>query len=264
MKRRVLVLLGVAAWSSPALAEDLRVHVAAGGAQAVGPHRQREFGPGGTGEGTVELPATSAIGVQASAGAIVLSKGDAPNDPGIQRSGTGAAYFGTLGVRVRPFAASRVAGPWIDANGGVAQTGDATRPAASAHLGWDFRISRDIRVDFGPFVGYTHILQPNAELRDSDARILSVGIALSLGAKEPARPAAPPRIEPTPAPTSRDADKAVEAIDICGDGEAWNAEDECGPDVRLVENRILLDDVIHFDFDSARIQTRSHRLVRKI
>src|SRR5687767_15983620 len=99
MKRRVLVLLGVTAWASPALAEDLRFHVAAGGAHAVGPHQQREFGPGGTGEGTVELPATSAVGVQATGGAIVLGKGAAPSDPSLERSGTGSAYFGTLGIR---------------------------------------------------------------------------------------------------------------------------------------------------------------------
>lgn len=243
--------------------------MAAGGAHAVGGTQQNEFGTGGTGAGTVELPATSRLGVQATAGAFVLSKGEAPKDAAIAETSTGAAFLGTLGVRLRAYGATRVAGPWIDGNVGVAHTGDLTRPAFDAHLGWDVRVSRTSRVDVGPFVGYTQVFQPNDNLRSSDARILSAGIAISLGAKERARPAEPPSAEkplpppPPPMPIIEDHDGLADATDVCKDGEAVG-EDGCGDGVRIFEDRILLEDVVHFDFDSARIRSKSHPLVKKI
>lgn len=263
--------MALLAWSARASAEEPRVHVAAGGAHAIGGSQSSEFGAGGAGSGTVELPATPRIGVQASAGALVLSKGDAPKDAGIAPTSTGAAFMGTLGVRVRAFGATKVAGPWIDSNVGVAHTGDLTRPAFDAHLGWDVRVSRTSRIDVGPFVGYTQIFQPNSELRGSDARILTAGISISLGAKERARPAEPPSAEkplpsiaPPPPPVFvQEHDEIAEAVDVCKDG-APPTEDGCGDGVRVYEDRILLEDVVHFEFDSARIHRRSYPLVRNI
>jgi outer membrane protein OmpA-like peptidoglycan-associated protein len=275
MKRRFsFVGLAILGWSASAAAEDPRIHVAAGAAQAVGGTQGSEFGTGGAGSGTVELPVASRLGVQASAGTVVLSKGDAPKDPTIAATSTGAAFLGSAGVRIRAFGATRVAGPWIDSNIGVAHTGDLTRPSFDAHLGWDVRVSQGSRIDVGPFLGYTQIFQPDAELRGSDARILTAGIAISLGAKERARPAEPPSGEkplpPPPAPPGvvgaqpqEDHDALAEAWESCPDGEPI-AEDHCVGEVRLFENRILLDDVVHFEFDSPWIRQRSHRLVQKI
>ena len=271
MKRPVVIAcLALLAWSARASAEEPRVHVSAGGAHAIGGSQSTEFGAGGAGSGTVELPATSRIGVQASAGALVLSKGDAPKDAGIAPTGTGAAFMGTLGFRVRAYGATKVAGPWMDTNVGVAHTGDLTRPAFDAHLGWDVRVSRTSRIDVGPFVGYTQIFQPNSELRGSDARILTAGISISLGAKERARPAEPagaekprPQLAPPPPIFVQDHDEIAEAVDVCKDG-APPTEDGCGDGVRIFEDRILLEDVVHFEFDSARVQRQSHALVRNI
>jgi len=271
MKRlAVLTSLALLAWSARATAAEPRVHVSAGGAQPVGGSQASEFGTGGVGMGTVELPATARIGVQASAGALVLSQGDAPKDVGIAPTGTGAAFLGTMGLRFRAFGATKVAGPWIDSNVGVAHTGELTRPAFDAHLGWDVRVSRTSRIDVGPFVGYTQIFQPNSELRGSDARILTAGIAVSLGAKERARPAEPagvekplPQLAPPPPVFVQDHAEVAEAFDVCRDG-APPTEEGCGDGVRLYEDRILLEDVVHFEFDSARIRYQSHPLVRNI
>lgn len=272
MKRpAVVTCLSLLAWSSHALAVEPRVHVAAGGAHALGGPQSSEFGAGGAGTGTVELPATSRLGVQAGAGALVLSKGDAPKDSGLAPTGTGAAFMGTMGVRLRAFGATRVAGPWIDSNVGVVHTGDVTRPAFDAHLGWDIRVSQTSRIDVGPFVGYTQIFQPNAELRGDDARILTAGLSVSLGAKERARPAEPPSRErplpqmaPPPPPVFvQEHEEVAEAVDLCKDG-APPTEDGCGDGVRIFEDRILLDDVVHFEFDSAKIHKKSHGLVRNI
>jgi outer membrane protein OmpA-like peptidoglycan-associated protein len=262
-------LLGISAVTTSAFAEEPRFHANAGGAHAVGGSQSSEFGAGGVGGGTVELPATSRVGVQASAGALVLSKGDAPSDPSIARTSTGAAFLGTAGVRVRAYGATRVAGPWMDGNVGVAQTGANTRPTFDAHIGWDFRVSRNSRLDIGPFVGYTQIFQPNSSMREDDARVLSAGLSISIGAKERARPVTPVGPEqgpppPPPPPALEDHDKLAEAVDVCPDGEAPSAEEGCGGEIRIFENRILLDDVVHFEFDSAKIRARSFRLVRRV
>ncbi len=272
MKRPVaFACLALLVWSARASAEEPRVHVSAGGAHAIGGAQASEFGAGGAGAGTIELPATPRIGVQASAGALVLSKGDAPKDAGIAPTGTGAAFMGTMGLRFRAFGATKVAGPWIDSNVGVAHTGDLTRPAFDAHLGWDVRVSRTSRIDVGPFVGYTQIFQPDSELRGSDARILTAGISISLGAKERARPAEPqgaekplPQLAPPPPPVFvQEHEEVAEAFDVCKDG-APPTEDGCGDGVRIYEDRILLEDIVHFEFDSARIRRQSHPLVRNI
>jgi outer membrane protein OmpA-like peptidoglycan-associated protein len=267
-------LLGVTAvvttTQTAARAEDPRFHANAGGAHAVGGTQSNEFGAGGVGGGTVELPATSRVGIQASAGALVLSKGDAPKDPTLARTGTGAAFLGTAGVRVRAYGATRVAGPWMDGNVGVAQTGQNTRPTFDAHIGWDFRVSSTSRLDIGPFLGYTQILQPNSAMREDDARVLSAGLSISIGAKERARPAQPvgpenKQPEPPPPPAfEADHDKLAEAVDVCPDGEAPSSDEGCGGEIRVFENRILLDDVVHFEFDSAKIRARSFRLVRRV
>lgn len=270
MKRApYFICVAILAWSGHALAGDPRFepnfHVAAGAGHAVGGAQSSEFGSGAVGSAAVELPITSRTSAQASAGALVLSKGESTTAPGVAETSTGAAFLGTLGVRLRAFGPTRVAGPWMDSNVGVAGTGGLARPAFDAHLGWDFRVSRASRIDVGPFLGYTQIFQPNSALREDDARVLSVGIALSLGTRERARPAEPvgPEAPPPPPPTP-DREGIVEAEDVCPDGEP-PSDDGCNVgEIRIVENRLQLDDIVHFEFDSAKIREKSHRLVRKV
>jgi outer membrane protein OmpA-like peptidoglycan-associated protein len=262
MKRPITVAcLSALSWTAPALAEDARVHLAAGGAHALGGTQQSEFGPGGAGTGTLELPVTGRAGVQASAGALILSKGSAPKDPSIAEHGAGSAFLGTIGMRLRAYGASRVAGPWIDGNVGVAQTSVSMRPAFDAHIGWDVRVSHSSRIDVGPFVGYTQIFQHESALRNSDARILTAGISVSLGATERARPAEPPSVEPLPPPVPYVVEPPAAPVAAPAPP---SCTDDCVDTVRVVENKIILDDVVHFEFDRARIREESHRLVRKV
>lgn len=260
----VAAVLGAA---SRASAEEPRVHVAAGAAHAVGTPQGREFGAGAGGMAAVELPLTGAVGAQAQFGGVVLAKGASPNDATLAPTATGTAAFGALGVRLRAWGARRPAGPWLDANGGVAQTGNLVRPVFDAHVGWDVRLSEDSRWDAGPFVGYTQIVQPSDALRGNDARVLWAGLSVSLGA--PPRPAPVPKtVEPVPPPLPPpipDHDGFADASDACpGDDEPLADGEDCAGEVRIVEDRIVLDDVILFDFDSPRIRRRSERLVRKV
>jgi len=273
VRYRTLVLLApVLAWAAPANADEARVHVTAGAAHAVGNSQQREFGAGGGGSATVELAIGRMFGVQASGGAVVLSAGSSPADPNIAKQSTGSAFLGTVGVRFRPLGAYRVAGPWIDANGGLAQTGSQGRVAIDAHLGWDFRVAKKTRWDVGPFVGITQIMQSDASFRPDDARIAWAGIQISMGASEKGRPFPEPKHE-QPEPISHDRDGLAEVEDLCppvdeygmAGGDAVAGSAGCpGPVVKLVGDRIVLDDVIHFEFNSPLIRRQSTGLVRKV
>lgn len=265
MRQQALIILAGLVWAGPAMADEARVHVTAGAAHAVNGPQEREFGAGGGGSATVELAVGNVIGVQASGGAVVLSAGAAPSDPTLAKQSTGSAFLGTVGVRYRPFGAKRVAGPWIDANGGLAQTGSQGRVAVDAHIGWDFRVAQRTRWDVGPFVGFTQIMQSDIALRPDDARIAWVGIQVSIGASPKPRPPELPSLE-QPVPVVRDRDGSVTVEDICPPpNEEGYAPDGCpGPVVKLVGDRIVLDDVIHFEFDSPKIRKSSTGLVHKV
>lgn len=265
MRKRTFIAFVVAAsWASPALADEPRFHATAGAAHAVGGTQEQEFGAGGGGSATVELAVGNVLGFQGSAGAVVLAAGAPPSDPTVARHGTGAAFLGMVGVRFRPLGASRAAGPWIDANGGLAQTGSEGRVAIDAHLGWDFRLSQKTRWDLGPFIGMTQIMQSELSFRPDDARIAWAGLQLSIGASE-RRPVATPARDATPEPVVRDSDGSAEAFDVCPIDDDGNTREGCPPhDVQLVGDRIVIDDVIHFEFNSPRIRSRSFGLVRKV
>ncbi|MDB5221175.1 MAG: Major porin and structural outer rane porin OprF [Myxococcaceae bacterium] len=232
----------------------------------MGGTQQSEFGTGGGGSGTVELAVGNVVGVQASGGALVLAAGAAPADPNVAKQSTGSAFMGTVGVRFRPLGASRVAGPWIDANGGFAQTGPATRLAVDAHIGWDFRVSDKTRWDVGPFIGFTQIMQPDVAFRPDDAHIAWAGIQVSLGASEKPRAAPPPASDEQPATPIREADGVAEVEQACppldADGEV--PEGCPGHVVTLENDRLVLDDVIHFEFNSPVIRRQSYGLVHKV
>ncbi len=252
-------------WTDAAFADEARVHVIAGAAHAVGGTQEHEFGSGGGGAATVELAIGNVAGIQASGGAVVLAAGGSPQDATVAKQSTGAAFVGTVGVRFRPFGGRSVGGLWFDANGGFAQTGPSPHVAVDAHVGWDFRVSRAGRWDVGPFVGFTQIMQPDATFRPDDAHILWAGIQVSLGASEKRRAEPPPKQE-SPEPLVRDLDGVAQVEDVCPAAPEDGAIPEgCpGANAELVGDKIVLDDVIHFEFNSPRIRSRSFPLVRKI
>ena len=231
----------------------------------MGGAQEREFAAGGGGAATIELPVGKVLGVQASGGGLVLAAGASPTDPTIAKQSTGTAFLGTVGVRFRPLGARGVAGPWIDANGGLAQTGPQPHIAIDAHVGWDVRVSRSGRWDVGPFVGFTQIMQRDVTFRPDDAHVLWAGIQVSLGASEKPRAVPPPSVE-QPEPPVRDRDGLAQVEDICPPADEEGVAPAGCPEaeVKLVGDRIVLDDVIHFEFNSPRIRTRSVGLVRRV
>ena len=190
--------------SRSGFADDLRAHATLGGAHAVGAPQYREFGPGGSGSASLEVPLGVALGVEGKVGGLVLAEGSAPRDPRLAKRGTGTAALGTLGLRVRPFTA--VAGPWASVGIGGAQTGDRTRFALDSAMGWDFRVARDSRLDVGPFAAFTDIVQADDGLRPNDAYVISLGVHVGLGVAARAKPAG-----------DRDRDGILDAVDACPD-----------------------------------------------
>lgn len=258
--------------ASAAYADELRVHAGAGAAHAVGGAQQRELGTGGGGHAAIEWSFAKTIGAQAGVAGLALSKSEPPTDAGIAPRSTGTAVLGTLGVRVHPFGGAESLGLWVDANGGVARTGDAMRPAFDAHLGWDFRLARSSRWEAGPFIGYTQIVEPSSSLRPDDARIAWVGLAVSFGGRDERPAPDPSSLEPSPLLPARpvpapvvmrdDEDGDVEVIDKCPEGDA---EDGCRtPEFELLADRIQLDERIHFELGVGRVKSKSHWLLVRL
>jgi outer membrane protein OmpA-like peptidoglycan-associated protein len=262
------MILGLLLVSSTSQAEGVRVHLAGGAAVPIGASSPaRDFGAGGGAAATVEVPASDAFSVQGTGGGFALPADSSPADPSVAPKATGTAVYGTAGVRVRPLGASRGSGPWLDVNGGLGQTGSLARPVVEAHVGWEFR-TRDGRWSAGPFVGYTQILQPNDSLRPDDARIGWVGLAIGLGSpdrKPSTKAPAPPRPQEKVATKEEppEPEGFVEAFDQCPEGK-HAGETGCVADVRLVGDRIVLGESIHFEFDSPWVRERSFPLLRKI
>ncbi len=204
-----------------ARAEELRAHATLGGAHAITTPQSREFGLGGAGSASLELPASRAFGLEVKVSGLVLSKGEPPSDPSFARQGTGTAVLATGGVRVRPF--TEVAGPWASAALGFAQTGDRGRLGIDGMLGWDFRVGRSGRWDLGPYVGYQQLVEPDGSLRPEDARIMSLGIHVGLGV--PRKPEPPREPEAPPPRGDRDHDTVFDDEDACPDVPGRRTDD---------------------------------------
>jgi OOP family OmpA-OmpF porin len=198
----VVSLLSIA---GGARADELLFHGNAGGAHALGDPQQREFGFGGEGAFALEVPFGRYVGGEVLVGGILLSKGSPPLDPKLAQQALGTAGYGGLGLRVHPMGGSRDSGLWLDGWAGGTETGNLFRFTFGARVGYDFRVN-DGRLDVGPYVGYTQIIQPSDELRPDDAHILSVGLAFGLGRS----PIAPKRGD-------RDKDGIFDDEDACPD-----------------------------------------------
>jgi outer membrane protein OmpA-like peptidoglycan-associated protein len=201
----VLLVVAVGLGYREARAEELRVHALLGGGHAVGNPQAHEFGFGGSGSFAVEYPIGKVIGLQVELGTFILSKANPPEDPTIADHGAGTSVEGLLGLRLRPFGAKKVAGLWLDANGGFDRTGSLNRGVFDGHVGYDWRLKGAGRWDLGPYVGYTQVFQPGNTLRPNDAHILWLGVHVALGARGE-------RVRP-----DRDKDTIFDDEDACPD-----------------------------------------------
>ncbi len=194
-------------------------HATLGGAHAVGGVQASEFSLGVHASGAVELQLHRNVGVEASLGLAALSKGDPPSQPNVAERQAGTALLAMLGGRVHLLGRTRPDGPWLAGRMGLAQTGSLSRLGFQGEVGWDFRTGSS-RFVLGPFVGYTHILQPDDSFRPDDARLLAAGIHVAAGKADE-------RID-------RDNDRVFDDEDACPDVPGPRTDDPrtngCPPD----------------------------------
>jgi OmpA-OmpF porin, OOP family len=305
-----------------AAAEDFEVHGNLGGVHAVGNPQASQFGFGAGVAAAGEVVFGRIVGLQVELSGIGLASGSAPPN---HVSATSAGFdFGTMvGVRVHPLGRRSVAGLWADGNGGLSFTGTLVRPSFDAHIGYDFRVGRG-RLDLGPFVGYTQVIESSSTVNPGDAHVLWIGAHVALGARASARsdrdndtvfddedacPDVPgvrtedpktngcprgdrdhdtifddedacpdvPGIRTSDPKTNgcprsdRDNDTVFDDEDACPDVPGVRTEDPktngcppAGDQVRLEGDKILLDDIIHFDTDSPRVHHASLSIIKKI
>ncbi|MDB4997081.1 MAG: outer membrane protein OmpA [Myxococcaceae bacterium] len=271
--------LAVALVSPAAFADSPRFHAQSGVAHAVGAPQSSELSWGIVGDVAVELPVLPVLGLQAKVGAVWLSDGNAPQNPTFADRGASSAVDFMGGVRLQKDGA----GPWIDLDAGFVRTGAANRFGLDTHVGWDFAVNAKRTWALGPVLGYLQVVEPDDSLRPEDARVLWLGLHVSFGARAEPAPSAPPAVPPPPPPVAaapppsapaivdRDNDGIVDTEDACPDVPGPKTTDPhtngcpaaAGP-VRMEGDRILLDDVIHFDLDSPRVRSVSWPLVKKV
>lgn len=134
-----------------------------------------------------------------------LTAGETP--AGQVTATSGAAYDATLLLRLRLGSSpQRGTGLWLEGGGGGSLTGDLFRPAVEAALGYGFDVGS---VDVAPSLRYVQIIDGSSELDSRDARILMIGLELTLFDARPV-PSAPP-------PSDRDGDRILDERDACPD-----------------------------------------------
>ena len=221
LRLSAIALVTVSASAGGAEADELRLHVSAGAAHAVGGPQQSEFGAGGGGAVAGEVPIRKVLGVELELSALTLAAGNAAS-PKAASPAIGVGLGGMVGVRVRPFGATTVAGLYVDGHAGVTYTGNVARPGMDAQIGYDWRLGGAGRWDVGPFVGFTEIVETSSAVVPGAARVLWLGAQIALGAPErrvaPKAPIEPVvEIERPLPPSDRDHDDVADADDACPD-----------------------------------------------
>lgn len=232
-----IVALGLA--TSVARAEPVLLHLEADGMMGLpgdlagsdGSEPQLDlFAPGATLSAGVSVPLARWVLLGARVRGGMLFDGDAPQDPGRADPGIGSLYTLTANVRLRPFGGgpqrARGTGFFLEGGGGGALTGDLTRGMFEAGLGYGFAVGG---VDLAPVARYLQIVQPSQDDRPdaADARLVMIGLEVTLFDARPL-PAAPP--PPTTPPPDRDGDGIPDKDDACPDRpeDADGFEDEDG------------------------------------
>jgi outer membrane protein OmpA-like peptidoglycan-associated protein len=200
--------------SSAARAEPLLLTLEGDFALPLTAPQTERFGPGAALGVGVLYPLRSFLLVGARGRAGFLADGDPPADPGQRDPGLGG-YLNLHGVvRLRlPGAANdvrRAVGPFVEGGGGATVTGDLVRGSLEAGLGWGLPVGK---VALAPSVRFVQVVQGADPLSDEDARLLLIGVELTL---LDARPGDAPPPPPAP-PSDRDGDGLLDREDTCPD-----------------------------------------------
>ncbi|NOY90376.1 MAG: OmpA family protein [Deltaproteobacteria bacterium] len=218
LQTAALALLVALAWSMPVgvtrAEEPWLLHLDANLAVPMGQPQSDLFGPGLGAAASLERSLVPWVSVGARVRGLFLFDGPAPMQTG--RADPGMGTLATLSgvVRLRPLASGgdprRGTGLWLDLAGGGGFTGSSLRSSFEIGAGYGFAWGD---YDIGPSVRYVQVIEPNSGgLDDRDARLLLVGLRVTLFDARPE--AAPP---PPPTPGDRDFDRILDPDDACPD-----------------------------------------------
>ncbi len=201
-----------------------------------------------------------------------------PSEVDSRESGTAWMFGGSLRLKrshsVAPEGA-RAISPWADVDATYVRTGKLNRAGLAIAAGLALPIGRARAFWAGPFVRYQHIIQgTRAGFDNNDAKILSVGLSLEVGAgirraRQPVAAAvAPPPAAPPAAPPAevrivekevcadRDADGIPDKVDHCpevaGPMDSWGCP--AYKKVVVTKEKLELKEKLYFDKNKAVIQ----------
>lgn len=198
--------------------------------------------------------------------------GDAPAENGT------AWAFGASARLKRPHHASAqelyAISPWLDIDALYVRTGDLNRPGVAAAVGFAVPIGVSRTFWLGPFVRYLHIFQGTPDGFDNrDAKILSVGLSLEVGAgveREPERAAfaadAPlVQNDVVPCP-DRDGDGVPDSVDRCpevvGTTDNWGCR--AYDKIIVKKDKLELKERLYFAWDQATLQEVSFPVLDEV
>jgi len=195
-----------------------------------------------------------ALGLRMRAG--ILRDGPAPNEPNLRDPSTGG--LATVGVAVR----FPVRAAWLEGVLGGGMTGSDVVPSVEAGAGWTFEAKH---FDIGPSVRYVRVISRDTMAAFGTAELVLVGVDVRFGKHRPgavvaALPPPPPPASP-PAPAVADHDEAVDADTSCA-----QVLDGCpvSDAITIVDDRIVLDERVLFDFNRARVRSGGRALIEQI
>nr|HEX4316717.1 OmpA family protein [Kofleriaceae bacterium] len=198
-----------------------------------------------------------ALGLRARAG--VLNNGPAPG-PHYMDPGMGGLVTG--GVALRAMLGAGRDG-WLETVVGGGVTGHDGVPVMEIGAGWWFGHDG---VDIAPSVRYVGVVASPSE-RLGSAQLVLVGLDLRFGhhKAKPRLVEEPPPVLPPPPPPPPDAPVASDGDAIGGEALESCAEDSdaCPVDdtITVVDDRIVLDDRVFFDFEQARVRSGGRELI---
>ena len=156
--------------------------------------------------------------------------------------------------------------PWLDVDAQYVRTGPLNRPGFAVGAGAAMPIGKARAFWLGPFVRYSQIIQGSKAGYDNhDAKIMTVGLSLDVGAGVKRPVAVPPAevrtvVQAPVAIPDRDGDGVPDNVDRCPDVAGTLENYGCPAYKKLVvqPDKLELKEKLFFDWNQATIQPESH------
>lgn len=235
------------------------------------PYRD-SFGLGGAADVGLYRPLTPWLLVGGRLGGVLLSQDHELGQPSDDHGMFTMARLAVV-ARLRPLAVGslderRSTGLWLEGGvgPGLAETDSHLYPVLEAAVGYGFDLGA---VTIGPVFRYQQVVEAEGPFGGHDARLASLGVEATFGDVTP-RPAQVVTGWVAERDDDADGDGILDAFDRCpNEPETYNGindHDGC-PDtatVALVDNRIVVDETVFFDFDESVVSARGRARLAEI